>query len=92
MNNSITSSTFPGVSAGVTSNVLPATHAKSGLTQYFHGSSRSSNKSDSNDIRRPGDTMKACQDRKITRKDLETLETGVGNNRMSFCLENTAKK
>lgn len=36
--------------------------------------------------------MKACQDRKVTRKDLETLEMGVENNRMSFCLENTAKK
>lgn len=36
--------------------------------------------------------MKACQNRKITRKDLVTLEMGVENSRMSFRLENTAKK
>lgn len=36
--------------------------------------------------------MIVCQNRKRTRKDLETLEMGVENNRMSFCLENTAKK
>lgn len=93
MNTSVTSSpTLQVVSAEVSTGTLPGTRAKSVLMQYFHGSSRSSNKSDNNDICRLGDTMKACQDRKITRTNLETFKMEVENNRMSFCLENTAKK
>lgn len=93
MNTTITSSpTLQVISAEVSTGMLPGTCAKSGFMQYFHGSSRSTNKSDSNDICRLGDTMKACQNRKITRKDLVTLEMGVENSRMSFRLENTAKK
>lgn len=93
MNIIITSSaTSQVVPAEAVSDMCPGTWATAVLAQYFHGSSRSSDRSDSNDICRLGDTMKACQDRKITRTDLETLEMGVGNNRTSFCLENTAKK
>jgi len=93
MNTITTSSpTLQVISAEVSTSVLPGTYATSVLMQYFHGSSRSSNKSDSNDTCRLGDTMQACQDRKITRKDLETLEMGIANNRTSFCFENIDKK
>lgn len=63
---------------------------KSDLMQYFHGYSRSSYKSDSNNICRLGDTTNASQERKIKRVGLETLEMGAENNSMNFCSENIA--
>lgn len=62
MNITVTSSTTSQVvPAEAASGMCPGTWATAVLAQYFHGSSRSSNRSDSNDICRLGDIGKLAR-------------------------------